>query len=86
VLPVRYEHYLHIQSRAIPVTGRRGPYGFVKLRIPHCVDSRLSGGGEVSRFTDVKQECQPPDSNVRHPMLCTRSDISLHFPQCVHTI
>jgi hypothetical protein len=36
--------YIYI-SKAISVTGRGGRYGFKMLRIPHCLDSRLTDGG-----------------------------------------
>jgi hypothetical protein len=47
-------------SKAIPSTGREGLYGSEILRIPHCLDSRLTDGGKVSpthrpRSTPLKQ-------------------------------
>jgi hypothetical protein len=36
---------------AIPVTGRGGLYGCEMLRISHCVDNRLTVGGEAVRLT-----------------------------------
>jgi hypothetical protein len=36
------------ESKAIPVTGRGGPYGCETLRLPHFLDNRLTDGGEVS--------------------------------------
>jgi hypothetical protein len=39
------------KSKAIPVTGCGGPYGCKMLRIPHCLDSRLTDGGKVVRPT-----------------------------------
>jgi hypothetical protein len=41
VFPVRYEHHLHIKSKAIPVTGSGGPYCETS-RLPHCLDNRLT--------------------------------------------
>jgi hypothetical protein len=35
------------RSKAIPVTGRGGLYGCEMLRIPHCLDSRLTDGGKA---------------------------------------
>jgi hypothetical protein len=35
------------KSKAIPVTGLVGLYGFEMLRIPHCLDNRLTDGGKV---------------------------------------
>jgi hypothetical protein len=32
---------------AIPVRDRGGPYGWEMLRISHCLDNRLTDGGEV---------------------------------------
>jgi hypothetical protein len=34
-------------GKAIPVTGRGGLYGCEMLRIPHCLDNRLTDGGKV---------------------------------------
>jgi hypothetical protein len=34
------------------VTGREGLYGCGMLSIPHCVDNRLTDGGQVNRLTD----------------------------------
>jgi hypothetical protein len=31
----------------IPVTGRGGPYGCERLRLPHYLDKRLTDGGKV---------------------------------------
>jgi hypothetical protein len=40
-----------IESKAISIPGRGGPYSCVMLRIPHCLDSRLSEGGKVVSLT-----------------------------------
>jgi hypothetical protein len=51
------ERYTKGKSKAIPVTGRAGPYGFNMSRIPHFLDSRLTDGGQFvslmsrSKFT-----------------------------------
>jgi hypothetical protein len=34
-------------QEAIPATGRGGLYGYEMLRIPHCLDSRLTDGGKI---------------------------------------
>jgi hypothetical protein len=47
VFPVRYELHLHIQSGAIPVTGRGGLWDCEISWIPHCLDNRLTDGCEV---------------------------------------
>jgi hypothetical protein len=39
------------KGKAIPVTGREGPYGCEKSRLPHFVDNRLTDGGEVVSLT-----------------------------------
>jgi hypothetical protein len=36
-----------VKNKAIPVTGRGGLQGCEMLRIPHCLDSRLTDGGKV---------------------------------------
>jgi hypothetical protein len=37
-----------IKSKAIPVTGRGGLEGCKMLRIPHCLDNRLTDGIKVT--------------------------------------
>jgi hypothetical protein len=39
------------KSKTIPVTGRGGLYGCEMLRIPHCLDNRLTDGGKVASPT-----------------------------------
>jgi hypothetical protein len=34
-------------GKAIPVTGREGPYGCDTSWLPHFLDNRLTDGGEV---------------------------------------
>jgi hypothetical protein len=52
MLPVRYEHLLQIKrSKAIPVIVGGGLSGCEMLRIPHCLNNRLTDGGEVVSFT-----------------------------------
>jgi hypothetical protein len=38
-------------KEAIPVTGRVGLLGCEMLRIPHCLDNRLTDGGKVVSST-----------------------------------
>jgi hypothetical protein len=44
---VRYEHHVHIKSKAIIVTGRGGLYGCELLRISRCLDKLLTDGGQI---------------------------------------
>jgi hypothetical protein len=50
------------KGKAIPVTGREGPYGSETSRLPHFLDSRFTDDGEVfslkrpSLFTPPSQE------------------------------
>jgi hypothetical protein len=39
------------KGKAIPVTGREGPSGCEKSRLPHFLDNRLTDGGEVVSLT-----------------------------------
>jgi hypothetical protein len=39
------------KGKAIPVTGREGPEGCETSRLPHILDNRLTGGGEVVSLT-----------------------------------
>jgi hypothetical protein len=40
-------HKITKEGKAIPVAGRGGPYGCESSRIPHFLDNRLTGDGEV---------------------------------------
>jgi hypothetical protein len=39
------------KSKAIPITGLGGLLGCEMLRIPHCLDNRLTYGGKVVSLT-----------------------------------
>jgi hypothetical protein len=39
------------KGKAIPVTGREGPYCCEKSRLPHFLDNRLTDGGKVVSLT-----------------------------------
>jgi hypothetical protein len=39
------------QGKAIPVTGRGGPYGCETSRLQHFLDNRLTDGGEAVSLT-----------------------------------
>jgi hypothetical protein len=39
--------FLYKKSKAIPVTGREGPWGCERSRLPHHLDNRLTDGGKV---------------------------------------
>jgi hypothetical protein len=41
---------LHSKGKAIPVTGRGGAWGCETSRLPHFLDTRLTGGRELSAF------------------------------------
>jgi hypothetical protein len=38
------------KDKAIPVTGREGPYGCDTSRLQHSLDNRLTDGGEAVRL------------------------------------
>jgi hypothetical protein len=42
-----YKIIILYKGKAVPVTGRGGPYGCVTLRVPHYLDSPLTDGGKV---------------------------------------
>jgi hypothetical protein len=44
-----------IKGKAIPLTGREGPYGYKTSRLPHFLDNRLTDGGKV-----VSPKRRPP--------------------------
>jgi hypothetical protein len=48
---------MNIKCKAIPVTGRGGLYGCNMLRIPHCLDNRLTDGGIVRSRTKGHGVC-----------------------------
>jgi hypothetical protein len=50
------------EGKAIPVTGRGGPYGCETSRLPHFLDSRLTDGGEVVSCTRRPPFTPPEDS------------------------
>jgi hypothetical protein len=45
-------------GRAIHVSGRRSLYGCEMLRIPYCLDNRLTDGGKVVSLTH-RSRCTP---------------------------
>jgi hypothetical protein len=55
-----------VKSKAIPVTGRGGPYCCETLRLPHFLDSWLTDGGEVA-------------SSTRPPHFTLRNILGTHF-------
>jgi hypothetical protein len=38
-------------GKAIPITGRGGPYGYERSKLPHFLDNRLRDGGKVVSLT-----------------------------------
>jgi hypothetical protein len=54
------------KCKAIPVTGRGGPYGCETSRLPHFLYSRLTDGGEAASFT-------------RRPPFTPRKILGTHF-------
>jgi hypothetical protein len=53
-----------VKGKAIPVTGRGGPWGCETLRLPRFLDSRLTDGGKVVSLT-----CRPPFTTGRFVVL-----------------
>jgi hypothetical protein len=43
--------YIYEKGKAIPVTGRGGPYDCETSGLPHFLDNRLTDGGEVVSLT-----------------------------------
>jgi hypothetical protein len=52
---IRNKDFVKVKKQNYPVTGRRGLYGYDMLRIPQCLDSRLTDGGEVISFTSQQR-------------------------------
>jgi hypothetical protein len=40
-----------VNAKAIPVTGRGGPYGCETSRLPHFLENRLIDGGKIVSLT-----------------------------------
>jgi hypothetical protein len=55
-----------ITSKAIPVTGRGGPYGCETSRLPQFLENRLTDGGEVV-------------SLLHRPPFTHRKNLGTHF-------
>jgi hypothetical protein len=51
VFPVKHGHHPHINSKAVPVTGRGGPWVCEVSRLPHCLEIQLTDCGEVVSLT-----------------------------------
>jgi hypothetical protein len=48
---MRISNLIDWKGKAIPVTGRGGPYCFEALRFPHFLDNRLTDGGYIVSLT-----------------------------------
>jgi hypothetical protein len=48
---LQFSSNLHSKSKAIPITGCGGLQSCKMLRIPHCLDNRLTDGGKVVSST-----------------------------------
>jgi hypothetical protein len=77
VFPVRYEHHLHIKSKAIPVTGPGGLYGRDMLIIPHYLDNRSSDGGEVSSLKRRPHSTTPKLFSLLLVLISVRGGLNL---------
>jgi hypothetical protein len=42
---------IKVKVKVIPATGRGGPWGCERLRLPHLLDSRLTDGSKVVSLT-----------------------------------
>jgi hypothetical protein len=60
------KQHVNVQGKAIPVTGRGGPYGCETSRLPKFLDNRLTDGGEVA-------------SLMRRPTFTPRNIPGSHF-------
>jgi hypothetical protein len=54
-----------LKSEAIAVTGCEGLQGFEMMKIPHCLDSRLTDDGKV-----VSPKHRPRSIPQKHYFLC----------------
>jgi hypothetical protein len=67
-IPLQWVTLNNKKSKAIRVRGKPGPYGCETSRLPYCLDSRLTNGGEVVSLT-------------RRPPFTPRKIPGIHFYQ-----
>jgi hypothetical protein len=58
---------VEIEGKAIPVTGRGGPYGCETSRSPYFLDNRLTDGGEVVSL--MRRTSFTPQEDSRYSFL-----------------
>jgi hypothetical protein len=51
-----------VKDKAIPITGRGGPWGCERSRLPHFLENRLTDGGEVVSLTRLPPFTPQEDS------------------------
>jgi hypothetical protein len=54
---------MEIKGKAVPVTGREGPYGSETSRLPHFLDKWLTDGGEVVSLTRRSAALYPQEDS-----------------------
>jgi hypothetical protein len=54
--------FTNCKRKAIPVTGRGGPYGCETSRLPHFIDNRFADVGEIASLTRRMPFYPPEDS------------------------
>jgi hypothetical protein len=80
-MPVRDEvlDYYLSKGKAIPVTGRGGPQGCERSRLPHFLDNRLTDGGKVVSLTRQLPFTPRKIPGTRQPPFTPRKSPGTHF-------
>jgi hypothetical protein len=65
-----YRQHVDLIGKAIPVTGRGGPYVCETSRFPHFLENRLTDGGEIVSLTSRPPFTPPPSKKIPGTHFC----------------